>query len=93
MSKCISRHGEYSEHQFPESPSSTNQFVCELCWTFDEEAAQGALDAANQEADRLRSALRDVYACLEKPAVIIGAASMPIRYENARKAALRALSA
>lgn len=36
MSKCISRHGEYSEHTVGEGDS---EFTCQWCWSFDEDAA------------------------------------------------------
>lgn len=36
MSKCISRHGEYSEHEFG---GDAPEFTCNLCSVFDEDAA------------------------------------------------------
>lgn len=62
MSKCISRHGEYSEHEplgvdhpiYGDQP--LGRFVCSRCWALDEDAAGAALDAAEAERDRLRSA-------------------------------------
>lgn len=45
MSKCISSHGEYSEHE-----PSVVTFVCARCWVFDE-------DAALAEIGRLRTEL------------------------------------
>ena len=46
MSKCISREGEYSEHELAEKP----EFVCARCYVFDD-------DAAVAEVARLRAAL------------------------------------
>lgn len=36
MSKCISSHGEYSDHEFG---GDAPEFVCRYCWVFDEDAA------------------------------------------------------
>ena len=46
MSTCISREGEYSEHELAEKP----EFMCSRCFAFDE-------DAAVAEVARLRALL------------------------------------
>ena len=60
MSKCISRHGEYSEH---EPGEGAQRFVCQLCHVFDEDAALAHIDklqaAYDQKvADLARETLR-----------------------------------
>ena len=57
MSRCISSHGEYSEHTFlrPEStPRAEDRFTCALCGDFDEWAAVEALLAAEAIAEAAR---------------------------------------
>ena len=48
MSKCISSHGEYSEHEPGPHP-----FVCAWCGVFDE-------DAAVAEVERLRTEMAEL---------------------------------
>jgi hypothetical protein len=55
MSKCISRHGEYSEHILDAD------FTCTLCFAFDEDAVLAALNAAVGLLADAREAL-DTYA-------------------------------
>ena len=45
VSTCISSHGEYSDHTFPDSPDA-ERFVCTRRFVFDEDAAMEALDRA-----------------------------------------------
>lgn len=53
MSKCISMHGEYSEHDLP--GTKFGEFDCNLCYAFDE-------DAAMAEVVRLRAKVARVEA-------------------------------
>ena len=59
MSQCISRHGEYSEHDLDET--GEHEFTCKRCWVFDEDAALSALRRARSLAAALEqeSALKD----------------------------------
>lgn len=55
MSACISRHGEFSNHEF--SAEGADPFTCQRCWVFAESAALDALMAAEARADRLQATL------------------------------------
>ena len=64
MSVCISRDGEFSEHETPVSPSAAEmRFICARCFVFDDAAALAALAAAEDALRRIRKltkrALRD----------------------------------
>ena len=50
MSKCISSHGEYSEHDL----TGAERFACQRCWVLDEAAIMAALAAAEAEVLTLR---------------------------------------
>ena len=70
MSRCISSHGEYSEHTFlPSGPAARGEdrFTCALCGDFDEWAAVEALLAAEAIAEAAREYVRvlDAWACGE----------------------------
>ena len=52
MSKCISRHGEYSEHEFGSDP-----FTCDLCGACVEDEALAELDRLRAENERLTNKL------------------------------------
>ena len=70
MSRCISSHGEYSEHTFlPSGPATRGEdrFTCTLCGDFDEWAAVEALLAAEAIAEAAREYVRvlDAWACGE----------------------------
>ena len=57
MSRCISSHGEYSEHTFPHPKAAArgeDRFTCTLCGDFDESAAMGALRTAEAIAEAAR---------------------------------------
>ena len=56
MSRCISSHGEYSEHTFPtpESARGEDRFTCTLCGVFDEWVALDALRTAEAIAEAAR---------------------------------------
>ena len=61
MSRCISSHGEYSEHTFlPSGPAARGEdrFTCALCGDFDEWAAGEALLAAEVIAEAAREYVR-----------------------------------
>jgi len=62
MSKCISKHGEYSEHELgnPEDP-----FCCQRCFTVDEDAIMAALRSAEAERDRLAAKVARVEAVID----------------------------
>lgn len=51
MSKCVSSHGEYHEHETSELP-----FVCGWCFAFDESAAVARIAELEAEVGRLRHA-------------------------------------
>lgn len=51
MSKCISREGEYSDHDLAERP----RFMCSRCFAFDEDAAVNALEAAEARIKELET--------------------------------------
>ena len=61
MSRCISSHGEYSEHTFPHPKAAArgeDRFTCTLCGDFDESAAMGALRTAEAIAEAAREYVR-----------------------------------
>ena len=72
MSKCISRHGEYSEHTF--GGDEVPEFTCSYCWVFDE-------DAALAEIARLRAAI------VVRPPKIARLSAERDRYRSAWKSA------
>lgn len=78
MSKCISSHGEYSEHEVKEG------FSCEWCGVFDERAALDRIEALEAERDRAEK--------LHQVALVTGAlhaVSLEDRAEKAEAALAR----
>ena len=51
MSKCISRNGEFSDHELGEG---THEFTCSRCWAFDEDAAIATVAELRATIDRVR---------------------------------------
>lgn len=51
MSKCISREGEYSEHE------TDARFACQRCFAFDEDAALAEIDHLRQIIGRCEAKL------------------------------------
>lgn len=49
MSKCISYHGEYSDHEYPDST-----YVCDLCGVFVEEALIAEVKRISAELEEIR---------------------------------------
>lgn len=52
MSTCISRHGEYGSHKIG---SGEDEFTCQRCFVFDEDAALAQLRDARAEVERQRA--------------------------------------
>ena len=61
MSKCISSHGEYSEHDL----TGAERFICQRCWALDEDAIMAALAASEAELLTLREQRDKVLAALD----------------------------
>src|SRR6185312_14302890 len=61
MSKCISRHGEYSEHQFDNGAGLADEFTCVRCWVLDEDAIHTEIDRLRAEVKRYRDAFAGLY--------------------------------
>lgn len=57
MSTCISRQGEYGEHQ---PGAGTERFTCQRCFVFDEHAAMATLAELEALLDQAASALTTV---------------------------------
>lgn len=58
MSKCISREGEYSDHE-----PGDERFYCGRCYVFDEDAVLAALTAAESRLARVEAAVDRHPAC------------------------------
>lgn len=61
MSRCISSHGEYSEHTLPDPKAARmadDRFVCTRCFAFDEDAVMDALRKAEAIAEAAREYVR-----------------------------------
>lgn len=54
MSTCISRAGEYSEHQ-----TEAGNYICDLCGVIDEEGIFAELDALRAKVSRVEAKLAD----------------------------------
>lgn len=52
MSKCISRNGEFSDHELGEG---THEFTCSRCWAFDEDAAIATVAELRATVERCKA--------------------------------------
>lgn len=59
MSKCISSHGEYSEHEFAKDDCvPRDRFICAWCFVFDEDAALDEIDSLRVKIARVEELAR-----------------------------------
>lgn len=73
MSKCISQHGEYSEHQLNKGGTLEEEFVCQWCFALAE-------DELLAEVERLRAEVKGDRAA--RAAALREAAEEMFRDEN-----------